>query len=183
MIDPGHGGDDIGAAYDERQKYDGLREKDFNLGVALYLELMARMSGHQVKMIRDKDEYVSLQDRVQIAETYLPDCFVSIHADAYPGSPVEGHAVYHHADDASGELLAQSLSQGISEFFPGHRNRGIKTVGFHVLTHNPAPAALIECGFVSTKVERLFLKAPQTQYRYALAIINAINIYLQEVEK
>ena len=76
VIDPGHGGRDPGAVYG------GLREKDVNLDVARRLAAYLESDGVGVVMTRRRDVYVSLNDRVAIANRQRPDLFLSIHANA-----------------------------------------------------------------------------------------------------
>ncbi len=78
VIDPGHGGIDPGAVGKR-----GLYEKDVNLAVAKYLKkLMQDSLGIELKMTREKDEYLSLKERTNIANRNSADLFVSIHCNA-----------------------------------------------------------------------------------------------------
>lgn len=177
IIDPGHGGKQAGAAYDERsERFDGLREKDFNLGVGLFAELMLTISGVRSRMTRERDRFVSLKDRVKETKVYLPDAYVSIHADAFSGD-AEGFTVYHNADGLS---LAIHIGQNIAAEFPDQRNRGVKSATYYVLRKTAVPAVLVECGFVSSLEERVRLRRPENQYKYALAITQGVNLWLNE---
>jgi len=103
VIDPGHGGLDPGAAGP-----DGLLEKDVVLAVALRLrKLLAETGRYSVIMTRDKDIYVSLDQRVRISRRHKADLFISLHADAVPeeslASVVRGGSVYTLSEHASSE--------------------------------------------------------------------------------
>ncbi|MDR3347318.1 MAG: N-acetylmuramoyl-L-alanine amidase [Helicobacteraceae bacterium] len=79
VIDAGHGGKDTGAI--------GLgktEEKSITLNVALHTAKFLKERGFEVKMTREKDVYVSLQDRTAMANKVKADLFVSIHANACP---------------------------------------------------------------------------------------------------
>lgn len=82
LIDPGHGGKDAGAVGNF-----GLKEKDVNLDVALrmadYLKKKLRKYPHvRIYMTRDTDVFISLEDRVRMAEEIKADIFFSIHTNS-----------------------------------------------------------------------------------------------------
>ena len=92
VIDAGHGGKDAGAL--------GRRtnEKTVNLGVAKHLRdlLNSNMKDSKVVMTRDKDYFVKLQSRADIANRNHADIFISIHANSVDKkSPV--HNTIHGA--------------------------------------------------------------------------------------
>ncbi len=90
VIDPGHGGHDSGAVGPN-----GLKEKDVVLDIAL--KVRALLSGEpNIKLIltRDKDVFIPLPDRTDIALRNDADLFVSIHANASPRSGARGIETY-----------------------------------------------------------------------------------------
>ncbi len=78
VIDAGHGGRDKGAP--------GLHsyEKDINLAVALALGEMVERNIEGVKVVytRDRDKYLTLQERCDVANHKKGDLFVSIHTNS-----------------------------------------------------------------------------------------------------
>jgi N-acetylmuramoyl-L-alanine amidase len=77
VIDPGHGGRDAGAVGPH-----GLREKTVALAIARKLAARLRAQGLSVVLTRDRDVFVSLDDRTRIANEAHADLFVSIHCNA-----------------------------------------------------------------------------------------------------
>jgi N-acetylmuramoyl-L-alanine amidase len=103
VLDPGHGGADGGAHGPH-----GAVEKTIVFDFALALRRRLESSGrYEVVMTRDDDEYVSLEDRVRIAEDAKPALMISVHADSFPTSSaslaadVFGTTVYTCSDRAS----------------------------------------------------------------------------------
>ena len=89
VLDPGHGGKDPGA---QGQGYD---EKTLTLAAALALkDRLERTGRYQVVMTRASDEFISLEDRVQIARSAGADLFLSLHADSGPDRATHGATVY-----------------------------------------------------------------------------------------
>ena len=77
-IDPGHGGIDPGAVGKK-----GLYEKDVNLDIAKFLKKFIEDSlGIKVVLTREKDIYLSLKERTNIANRNSADLFISLHCNA-----------------------------------------------------------------------------------------------------
>ena len=92
VIDPGHGGGDIGTPH-RKCKQD---EKTIALNVALKLGKLIENNYSDVKVVytRKKDIYPSLPERTQIAKKAKGDLFISIHVNAAPGSSAKGFETY-----------------------------------------------------------------------------------------
>lgn len=97
VIDPGHGGKDVGAV--GAQGY----EKDINLAAAIVLRSRLERTGrYQVVLTRTSDVYVPLETRVRIAQHADADLFISLHSDSGPDASTKGASVYTLADRATG---------------------------------------------------------------------------------
>lgn len=71
IIDPGHGGFDPGAVYENR------KEKDDNLRLALAVGQELQNAGYQIIYTRTDDRYDSPYDKAQIANSAGGDLFLS----------------------------------------------------------------------------------------------------------
>lgn len=82
VIDPGHGGHDPGAVGRIS------KEKDINLKVALKVGQLIKENCKDVKVIytRNKDVFIPLDKRAEIANNAKANLFVSIHTNAVGGS-------------------------------------------------------------------------------------------------
>ncbi|MDA8964640.1 N-acetylmuramoyl-L-alanine amidase [bacterium] len=80
IIDPGHGGRDPGCVNSLGT------EAGYNLKVAKLLEAQLRKLGFKVVMTRDSDRFISLSQRVTIANKYRNAIFVSIHFNSIGGA-------------------------------------------------------------------------------------------------
>ena len=80
VIDAGHGGKDPGAI-----GYGGLKEKHINLAIAKKVARFLRRDGRfKVILTRDRDRFIPLHKRSEIALRNRADLFISIHSDAAP---------------------------------------------------------------------------------------------------
>lgn len=127
VIDPGHGGMDPGAVSG------GVQEKDIVLDLALRLGNKIRSTYPEVKVIytRDKDVFIPLYKRADIANQNKADIFISLHAN-YVSSPSVGgtetftlglHRSQENLEVAKKEnaviLLEENYSENYEGFNPG----------------------------------------------------------------
>jgi N-acetylmuramoyl-L-alanine amidase len=95
VLDPGHGGKDPGASGPS-----GIKEKDVALAITLKVrDLLKKNSKLKVLCTRDKDVFIPLSDRTKFANDNKADFFISIHADAVPGTAkrkdnTKGYKIY-----------------------------------------------------------------------------------------
>lgn len=100
VLDPGHGGFDPGAIGPN-----GVREKDVALDVALRAARALRARGFDVRLTRDTDVAVPLENRSALANAADADLFVSVHCNA--SESAQGHGIETYVlDDARGAELA-----------------------------------------------------------------------------
>lgn len=97
LIDPGHGGIDPGTT-----SRSGRREKDVTLAVSRLLKKELESRGrYRVKLTRNRDIFLRLRNRVQIARNSNADLFISIHADSIDNKRVRGATVYTLSEKSS----------------------------------------------------------------------------------
>ena len=106
MLDPGHGGKDPGAIGPT-----GLKEKDVVLAIGrMVRERLARDDAFEVKMTRDSDVFIPLEERTAMANQARADIFVSLHINASTNRKAEGISTYvlsRASDRHSLELAAR----------------------------------------------------------------------------
>ena len=105
-IDAGHGGKDPGAV-----GRGGTLEKDIVLSISKKLyKLLKKEKNIKPVLIRNKDYYIPLRQRIKKARKYKADLFISIHADAARNRKARGSSVYvlsqHGATSEAAKWLA-----------------------------------------------------------------------------
>lgn len=103
VLDPGHGGKDPGAV--------GFSKKNFEKEIVLELALKLKKKLEQqldviVLLSRDKDEFVSLQQRTKFANENNADLFISLHCNAHRNSKIDGIEVYYLSTAKTDEARA-----------------------------------------------------------------------------
>ncbi len=159
VVDAGHGGKDNGAY----RKFGGA-EKIATLDVAERLARKLRESDLKIVMTRSTDVFISLEQRVAIENAQKNSIFVSVHFNDSRRRGVHGFETYYHA--ANSYDLANRIQTKLMTI-PHSANRGVHTANFRVLRLANYPAVLVECGFLSNRLEGG--EARDSEYREALA--------------
>lgn len=130
VIDAGHGGKDPGAIDN------GVKEKDINLNVALFLGDMIKKHIKDINVVytRDKDTYLTLQQRANKANKSKADIFISIHVNSVDKtnknrSTIAGASVYTLGVDKNDENI--SVAQRENSVISLESNYETKYQGFN----------------------------------------------------
>ncbi|VEP15120.1 N-acetylmuramoyl-L-alanine amidase [Hyella patelloides LEGE 07179] len=173
VIDPGHGGQDPGTI-----GIGGVQEKNVILPISLDVAEELRKQGIEVRITRDRDYFISLEGRTDLANDIDADLFVSIHANAINLSrpDVNGLETYYYK---SGRRLAEVIHWNILNTV-NIRDRNIRRARFFVLRHSEMPAVLLEVGFLTGAEDSSRLKDPSHRRQMAQAIARGIVQYIKE---
>jgi N-acetylmuramoyl-L-alanine amidase len=97
VVDPGHGGHDVGAVGPG-----GLQEKELALDIASRVAaLLQEELGVRVVLTRARDQFVGLRDRTTLANRERADLFLSIHVNAAPAVSATGTETYFLSNEAT----------------------------------------------------------------------------------
>jgi N-acetylmuramoyl-L-alanine amidase len=97
VIDPGHGGHDVGAVGPT-----GLQEKELALDIARRLAMLLQEElGVRVVLTRARDQFIGLRERTTLANRERADLFVSIHVNAAPVAAATGTETYFLSNEAT----------------------------------------------------------------------------------
>ena len=169
VLDPGHGGDHNGA------EYGGVKEKDLNLAIASKTASLLEAEGVTVRMTRSIDQSVDLYARSGLANTLGADLFVSVHCNAsVEHDDALGVYTCAYSQGTVGWQLAQILRETMLDA-TGAADFGMEErPNLAVLRTAQVPAALVECGFMSTPSELALLTQPEYQDKLARGIADGI---------
>lgn len=193
ILDPGHGGDDLGAVAGKK------REKDIALAIARKVKQKLEALGTPIRLTRDSDVFVPLDGRVdQTLQEGL--AFVSLHVNLVKSKKASGIRVYAFGKEdyhtkvpfrkkpleplptpsraeakASGDLAAAIVH---SLRVQGYRVDPPAKAGYYVLKHPNLPSVLIELGYLSNPKEAAMLGDAAYQERLADAVAASLGSYL-----
>ena len=124
VIDPGHGGEDVGV-----RGAGGVEEKQITLEVARRLRaLIENRLGIRVVLTREEDRAVSLDERAALANNSKADLFLSLHANAALVPTVAGAEVFHSRLDRESEDALRSAEEGVALPVLGGGSRKIDVI-------------------------------------------------------
>ncbi len=176
VIDAGHGGREPGAGNGS------TNEKDITLAISLEVEKSLKEKNIDYYMIRNDDTFVSLEDRVKVANEKSCKLFVSIHNNSFTNSSQSGILTTYNPYSPNGKKIAEIMQSKIDNI--GMRNRNImQRPNLYVLRHTEMPAILLEIGFISNKKDLQLLTDASFQKKCAQQIVLGIEeIITDEVE-
>lgn len=167
MIDAGHGGYDSGATFE------GRREKDDNLRLALAVGDILSSRGFDVAYTRTEDVYNSPIEKANIANNSGADFFVSMHRNSSPyPNTYSGVETLVYDDSGIKAQMARNVNSELEKV--GFNNLGVSVrPDLAVLRKTNMPSILIEAGFINSYEDnRIF---DQNFQQIANAIANGIE--------
>ncbi len=139
VIDAGHGGRDPGAVGDK-----GLTEKEVTLDVALRLKArLEQYPEYHVMLTREEDASMSLRERINFANEYGADLFVSIHINWIPDKSVAPIETFFYGPNSDSRIVQLAQQE--------NKNSGFSHADFDDLTRQLGMELKIE---ESSKVAR-----------------------------
>jgi N-acetylmuramoyl-L-alanine amidase len=196
VLDPGHGGSDLGAVRDS------FVESKLTLEIAKKLkEELRRRSAEEVYLTREADVTVALKERSDFANKNNADIFISLHANTSNSSQISGMEFYFNSSAKKSPITlhaaitnAEVLEQIKQDFKIYEKTRKslllsknikaktelaveksvIKRAPFYVIENTEMPSILIELGFLSNRREAKKLSSDEYQSTIASLIADAL---------
>lgn len=149
IIDAGHGGYDAGASYE------GRKEKDDNLRLALAVGQRLEEAGFPVVFTRTTDVYQRPVEKARIANESGGDYFVSIHRNSSTvPNRYNGVQTLVYNDTGIPAALARNINAELEKV--GFQNLGVdERKDLAVLRRTSMPAILIEAGFINSDTDNM----------------------------
>lgn len=179
IIDAGHGGADKGAVNRKQHVY----EKKLCFSTAAFLKERLEKLGYKTLLIRPKDTFVELDERVKIANRQPSSLFVSLHFNSAPNAHAEGIEVYYF-NDPEHPIIRHDLSKALAQSIviqacksTGATSRGARVGSYRVIRNTKMPACLVEGGFVTNRAEAKKLLQSHYLQKLADGIAKGIDQY------
>ena len=172
VIDPGHGGVDVGC------NKEGVLEKEINLKLALLLADKLKALGIDAVLTREDDQsQPSLEERVKLAEDKGADLFISIHQNSCDDNSVNGVETWYSSANADSRRLAQLVNIGTLDKTGAKERELVVSEDLYVIRESSMPSCLVETGFLSNRDERKALSDSEYQNKIASGIAWGIQYY------
>ena len=178
LLDPGHGGKELGA-----RGPTGYPEKDINLLIAKLVEQELTELGAKVYLTRKEDVDVSLKERVEIIDEIKPDLAISIHYNALPDSGdaenTRGISTFwyntqaHHPAVFLHKYLVDKLNRA---------DAGVFWNNLALTRPHTAPSILLELGFMINPEEFEWITNSVEQKKLSKAIAEGIKEWFDSIK-
>ena len=181
IIDPGHGGIDVGTV-----GIDGSLEKNINLSISLDLYDYLMVSGINAVLTRDGDYEVyragekrtksDLYNRMDFINSVPDSILISIHQNHFENEAEWGTQVWFSPNDEISPTLAEKILQSVKKNIQPENKRENKVSdnSYYILYKAQKPSVMVECGFVSNKNENNKLQDKEYQKDMAYSILAGI---------
>ena len=186
-IDPGHGGTDPGAIYND------LYESNLNLQISLKIQTELEKNGAIVYLTRYGDYDLSVKNainrkrsdlsrRANIINDSNADVYLSIHLNSDVSSTWQGSQAFYDTVNDKNEILAKIMQEQFK--IDLNTNREYKQINDHYLYQRvKVPGVLLEVGFISNANERYLLKQDSYQEKIAISIKNGLIKYFTQIKR
>jgi len=182
VIDPGHGGDDLGTYYGN------IYEKQLNLDISLRLGELLEKDGYKIIYTRKDDVFVGLRERSDLANEKDATLFLSIHNNNMPDSPnYKGTETLYCPGGSSeigrinGERFAQIVQEELVKRLGTIDNGIIARPNLSVLRRTKMAAVIAEIGYISNYSDRSKLNTEYFRQEAAVALHKAVKRTLDEM--
>lgn len=184
-IDPGHGGTDPGALYND------LYEADLNLQISLKLEAELEKNGAIVYLTRYGDYDLAVKNainrkrsdlsrRANIINASNADIYLSIHLNSDISSTWQGAQAFYDTVNEKNEIIAKIMQEQFKKDLKTKRE--YKQINDHYLYQRvKIPGVLLEVGFISNPNERYLLKQESYQEKIATSIKDGLINYFTQI--
>ncbi|MFQ9064487.1 MAG: N-acetylmuramoyl-L-alanine amidase [Eubacterium sp.] len=181
IIDPGHGGIDVGTV-----GIDGSLEKNINLSISLDLYDYLMVSGINTVLTRDGDYEVyktgekrtksDLYNRMDFINSVPNSILISIHQNHFENEAEWGTQVWFSPNDEISPTLADKILRSVKKNIQPENKRENKVSdnSYYILYKAQKPSVMVECGFVSNKNENNKLQDKEYQKDMAYSILAGI---------
>src|SRR3989338_840479 len=171
VLDPGHGGEDPGAA-----AQGGTFEKHLTLATAQHTAKLLQAAGATVYLTRNEDRRSSLKDIVNFTNKIKPDILVSLHYNYSHKRDVSGIETYYYNNDSRSlaKVMHWMLLNGLAR-----KDHGLRRAKFYVVNHSKVPAILLEPLYLSNAKEAQLAASPAFQQQIASNIVRGVKAYFR----
>jgi len=154
----------------------GLREQDITYNVGIYLRDILSQDPRFIAMVsRPTEDTVlgtsnatSLAARVDAANEWSADYFLSIHVNANTNPNINGTEMYIYSAGGEAQALAENLLTAITARLETKNNGVFVRPSLFVLRRTSMPAVLLELAYITNADDAEKLEFDQYAFAYAI---------------
>jgi len=170
IIDAGHGGTDFGVVNGNAY------EKEIVSNIANKIKSFNKEKDIEIILLRGKDDFTSLNSRVEKINQLNPDLVISLHVNTSNDKAANGVQAFISEQNSNYEksrLHAQELTQIIAK--KDLEINAVQKANYLLLKNSSSPAVSLELGYLSNEGDKNFLISEKGQNRIAKQILFYVN--------
>ena len=180
VVDPGHGGEDLGACAHERA------EAEVAFDLARRIEGRLGALGVETYLTRGPDNYLDDEARARFANDTGAELLISLHTDAALSDAPNGVATFFYGANLGDRVLRSVVGERLATLL--QRELVARTDLVDCRTHPKAwellrltrmPAVRLDIGYVTSRADSARLRTPEFRDTVAEAVVAAVQrLYL-----
>jgi N-acetylmuramoyl-L-alanine amidase len=152
VIDAGHGGHDTGA------KINGELESKIVESIAKKIRLLNKNSDVEIILIREDDNFISLQDRVNKINEIKPDLLISLHINASNNISDNGVNAFVFNQNIFYKKSLESANDLVEKISNDKLAKGdVKDTDLFIIKNSKCPALVLEIGYLTNENDKLYI--------------------------
>jgi N-acetylmuramoyl-L-alanine amidase len=156
----------------------------------LKLKNLLELNDIKVLMTREEDnglyeqsdshkKRADLQNRVDFIRDNKADLAISIHQNSFSEEYVKGAQVFYYTKSVQSRTLAEAIqTQVVKTMADGNHRKAKSNDAYYMLKKTECPLVIIECGYLSNRIEAELLLEEDYQEKMAWGIHLAILQFL-----
>ncbi len=164
----------------------GYREQDLVYEIGIRLAAILRANGFDVRLSRPTpttqlgtSNSSSLAARVNDANSWGADYFISLHANASDNTSASGSEAFVYSEDSEAYPLAENILTQLN-YATGLQNRGVMVrPSLYVLRKTRMPSTLVELGYITNSYDANYMA--NNPGLFAQGVANGILAYFGEL--
>ncbi|MDO1605474.1 N-acetylmuramoyl-L-alanine amidase [Lactobacillus sp. YT155] len=173
VLDPGHGGKDVGAESSNGKYHESTYTTKFINALKTKLE----QAGANVILTRNSNKNVALGPRARMSNKKKADAFISIHFDSSDSKNSASGLTTYYYDKERDNKLATSISSSLKDL--PLENRGTDFGDYYVLRENDRPSVLLELGYINSSDDLKQIRSKKYRAKVVDGIYNGLINYFK----
>jgi N-acetylmuramoyl-L-alanine amidase len=176
MLDPGHGGDDLGACGH------GLAEAEVSYDLATRIEGRLGVLGAQTLLTRGPDHCPDDQQRAGLANETDADLLISLHTDAALQALPNGVATHFYGAETPSRVVSSAVGERLAGLIQGEivartdlLDCRIHPKAWQLLRMTRMPAVRVDLGYITNEGDAARLGSPDFRDAVAEAVVAAVQ--------
>jgi N-acetylmuramoyl-L-alanine amidase len=170
VLDVGHGGKDSGAVTEK-----SVLEKDVTFKIAQKIQQLNENPNLEIKLTRNSDEFMTIEDRVKYISNVKPNYVISLHANFNSDTNLQGVELFY-SENSEFAKGSKELAHKLKKELEGEMKiQKTSKANFAVLHNASCPAVMIETGFLSNEKDLAFLTSEAGQTKMAKKILLSLK--------